>query len=532
MLINVSIMKGEVPRLKSHLLPDEAATVALDCQFSRGVVAPLHKDRYVVTLPNAPKTLFQYGNHWMAFESPVSAINNPMAQDEWQRVYWTGQGKPKVTAQDIALGTKVPNAWYDLGVPRPSQPPIIGSIDGSTGEDPPEGEPEFIDDEDRVYIQTYVTRFGEEGAPGEPSGAVVVERPGASVTVTLARPGSNTHNITHTRLYRSVSSNGVGDYMLVAELPISQETYIDSARSLNNAVLETWDYAMPDENMAGLCQMANGICAGFAGNEVMFSEAYLPYAWPESYRGTTAHDIVAITAIETSLVVVTKGYPYLFSGVTPSAVNGSKLNIEQGCVSADSLVVVNGVAMYASPDGIVAISGGSAQLVTEPLITREQWEQYNPSTIRAWSVEGQYVALYDGGGFVFDPRSQSFTQISNTWDCAFNDLERDELFIARGDRLYAWKGSDTPGTYCWQSKTFLIPIDAPLGCARIQADDPETIAVTFYADGVPVLAIAAGELDDQPFRLPSVRARKWSVAVSGAADIDRILLAHSMMELA
>ncbi|STC88951.1 Uncharacterised protein [Escherichia coli] len=40
--------------------------------------------------------------------------------------------------------------------------------------------------------------------------------------------------------------------------------------------------------------MANGIAAGFAGNEVMFSEAYLPYAWPEVNRHTTAEDIVAI----------------------------------------------------------------------------------------------------------------------------------------------------------------------------------------------------------------------------------------------
>ncbi|MBF4291510.1 hypothetical protein EAY50_26040, partial [Vibrio anguillarum] len=149
-------------------------------------------------------------------------------------------------------------------------------VDSSTGDNPPEGELPAYDDEDRLYIQTYVTRFGEEGAPGLPSVPVLIEKPGSTVTVQLAPMSVNTHNITHTRLYRSVSASGAGDYLLVAELPVSQTQYLDSARNVNGPPLETWDYDMADANMQGLCAMANGICAGFAGNEVMFSEAYLP----------------------------------------------------------------------------------------------------------------------------------------------------------------------------------------------------------------------------------------------------------------
>lgn len=157
-----------------------------------------------------------------------------MAQDPYQRVYWTGQDKPKVTAQDIATGAgTMPAAWYDLGVPRPSSKPIVTSVSVATGEEPPEGELPAYDDEDRLYIQTYVTRFGEEGAPGEASEPTLIEKPGSTVTVRLAAPGVNTHNITHTRLYRSVTSSGEGDYLLVAELPISQTQYIDAARDVN-----------------------------------------------------------------------------------------------------------------------------------------------------------------------------------------------------------------------------------------------------------------------------------------------------------
>ena len=43
-LIDIVTMRGMVPRIESHLLPDEAATLAQDCQFDRGSVAPLMQD--------------------------------------------------------------------------------------------------------------------------------------------------------------------------------------------------------------------------------------------------------------------------------------------------------------------------------------------------------------------------------------------------------------------------------------------------------------------------------------------------------
>lgn len=534
MRIEISTMKGEVPRLEPHLLPNEAATNATNCSFERGVISPLRADLNSATLPTANcKTLFMYSHaHWFTFNKLVSVIANPMAQDPYQRVYWTGQDKPKVTAQDIATGAGVmPAAWYDLGVPRPASKPMITNIDTTTGEEPPEGELPAYDDEDRLYIQTYVTRFGEEGAPGEASESRLIEKPGSTVTVQLAAPGVNTHNITHTRLYRSVTASGEGDYLLVAELPISQTQYIDAARDVNGPALQTWDYDMPDAGMQGLCSMANGICAGFAGNEVMFSEAYLPYAWNKANRGTTDDDIVAIAPIETSLVVATKGKPYLFSGVTPEMITGMRLNVEQACVSAQSLVVINGMALYASPDGLVAISTSSAVVVTEGIIDRESWQGFKPETIRAWASEGQYVAQYQGGGFIFDPSTQSFTRLTATWNAAFNYLQKDTLYIAQGSSLREWRRGLDSVPMVWQSKPFIVPINSTLTCARIDAEAPEQVSATFFADGEVIFTLGQGELTNAPFRLPSVRANTWQVRVEGSSKVKRILFADSLSEL-
>ncbi|CZF79736.1 hypothetical protein [Grimontia marina] len=534
MLIDITLMRGEIPRLKDHLVPNETASLASDTHFENGILAPLAASEPQGTLPRSAGRFHRYGEGWLMWDSPaIRVMESPVAQDPYQRVYYTGEGCPKVTAQDMALnGEGVgPSSSYDLGVPAPDSPPVVTHVDGSTGEDPPDGESPSYDDEDRVYIQTYVTRFGEESAPGEPSLSVLVERPGATVTVKLTQPLNNRHNITHTRLYRSATSTESSDYVLVAEVPISHSHYADRARNVNGPVIESWGYAPPPANMQGLCQMANGICAGFAGNEVMFSEAYLPYAWPSSYRSTTEHDIVGIAAIGTSLVVVTKGYPYLFEGVTPDAITGHKLDVEQSCVSAASLVVLKGTAVYASPDGLVVVGAEGASMLTDAIIDRDSWQAMAPDSLSAVAVEGEYVAQGSAGGFIYDPVSQSFTRLTETWDAAYVSLEQDVLMTLKGRELSAWKSADGHRSFVWRSKEFWTPMQAMLNCARIQSPEPEHLSVRVMANGVTVHVVEKGVLTGDAFRLPAVRAHRWQIEISGSAEVERIMMASSMEEL-
>lgn len=534
MLINIPLMKGEVPRIKSHLLSNEAATIAKNCKFNSGILTPLLESEFSETLSRSGvQTLFRYlDTYWLNWVDKVSVINSPIAQDQYERIYWTGQGKPKVAGQDVISGTNMPAAWYDLGVPAPTTAPIITNINTSTGSEPEDGELASYDDEDRLYLQTFVTAYGEEGPNGDPSSVVAIEKPGSTITILLCQPAAqNTHNVTKTRLYRSVTEDGEASYQLVAELPISQTVYYDSATDIDNAVLETENYTPPDEDMQGLTIMSNGICAGYAGNEVMFSEAYLPYAWNEEYRATTEHEIVGIVAIETSLVVATKGYPYLFSGVTPSMMTGTSMKVDQACVSADSIVSLNGLAVYASPDGLVAVSSSGAQVITTQVITRDQWQKFKPETLKGWSVEGMYVGMTDTIAFYFDPVSLSFVQLTRTWECAFNDLVTDQLYFVDGTDLYAWKAGSDNSELTWRSKSFLIPSGTMLTCAKITADHPELLVVTFYADDVEILTINKGLLTNNSFRLPAFRGKKIAVEVSGAYAVEQIQISSSMSEL-
>lgn len=531
-LIDIVTMRGMVPRVEDHLLPDEAATFARDCQFDRGSVAPLMQDKQCgVSLPTTPVSLFHYyGDHWFAWDKLVDVMRSPIAQDQYNRVYFTDGEFPKLTYDAIATsGSNKPTSWYRLGVPAPATPPNMQSVtppDGSKDDDP-------TDDETRFYVETYVTGLGEEGAPGPASGKVTITIPGSTVVVGLSPAPTSDSNITRRRLYRSVSGGGIADYLLVADLPIATVSYSDSKKDSElGPVLETYDYSMPPEKMRGICQMANGICAGFVGNAVLFSEPYLPYAWPEKYKLTTEHDIVAIAAIDTALIVGTKGYPYLFQGASPSSITGQKLSsVQQACVSACSMVALDGLVLYASPDGLVGVGADGGHLVTEGIITREQWQALRPDTLRAWYSEGKYVALTDSHGFVFDPKSGDLRWLSDRWDAAVPDMQLDALMLAKGAQLYQWRGGSVPLAMRWRSKEFVLPPGVRLGVARLMGESLSSVGFSLWLDGVKVFELAAGAVPDTAFRLPPLRGRRWQVEVTGTAAVERIVLGGSVAEV-
>lgn len=530
-LIDIVTMRGMVPRVEAHLLPDEAATLAQDCHFDSGVVSPILDDADTgAALPLTPKTIYRYGEHWFAWGKEVEVMRSPVAQDRYDRIYFTDGEYPKVTSQAIATGgANKPTAWYRLGVPVPATPPNVRAISppaGKKDDDP-------SDDETRFYVETYVTAYGEESAPGPASGKAVIVIPGSTVTVDLSPAPTNSSNITHRRLYRSVSGGGLADYLLVAELPIAQASFADSKQDAAlGPVLETYGYTMPPDGMRGICQMANGICAGFVGNAVLFSEPFLPYAWPDKYKLTTEHDIVAIAAIDTALIVGTKGYPYIFQGVSPSSVTGQKLAyVPQACVSGRSMVALDGVVLYASPDGLVGVGSDGGNLVTESIISRAQWQAMKPETMRAWYNEGKYVALTDTHGFIFDPKSGDFRWLSGRWDAAVPDMQLDALMLAKGSKVYRWQGGRTSKPMVWRSKEFVLPPGERLGCARVMSEEPDAIAFTLIVDGVLVFSLAAGEVPKTGFRLPPLRGRRWQVEVGGVAKVERVMLASSMAEV-
>ncbi|EDX0374306.1 hypothetical protein GTL21_005111 [Salmonella enterica] len=538
--IDIVSMHGEMPRVLPHMLPDGYSVLAKNCHFRFGVITPVSDDgKNEVTFGIKPETLFLYRQHkWFTWSGIVDAVRSPVAQDPYGRVYYTDGQYPKVTSAQIATSGSgpYPANSYRLGVPAPES-----AITCSVLNPPPvEGteEDDAKDDETRFYTQTFVTAYGEEGSPGPQSSELTVKQ-GGSVDLTMPPPPLQNSNITRRRIYRSVSGGGNADFLLVTELDTGVLSFHDDllAEQLGPA-LETWHYVMPPDNMTGLCMMANGIAAGFAGNEVMFSEAFLPYAWPDSYRQTTDDVVVAIAPIGTALVVATKGQPYLFSGVSPSNISGVKLPLMQACVSRQSMVVMDGFVLYAGTNGLVSVSGdGNALIATEKILSPEQWrDMFNPSSIKAYQYRGEYVARYtktDGSQavFIFNPQDMDIRHMSTTFDTAYNDTATDTLYLVKGRELSVSQGANTPLSLVWRSKTFIAQEGTSFSCLRIKAPYPERVGISVFADGQPVIQLPPGSLRRSVLKLPPVTGREWYLEVSGFGQVERVTLSTSMPEM-
>lgn len=604
--IDIVSMRGEMPRVLPHMLPDGYAALAQNCHFRFGVITPVSDDgKSGVTFDINPETLFLYSqNKWFTWQGMVDAVRSPVAQDPYGRVYYTDGQYPKVTSAQIATSGSgpYPTTSYRLGVPapesaitftvnEPQKKEITQSDPGPTPEQQAEeyrtkaleslndavdhnvaaaflegklranidkkaeqiaatpapsvsDTSSLVDDDDptdnetRFYTCTFVTAYGEEGPPGPQSLELTVKK-GGSADLTMQPPPLQHSNITRRRIYRSVSGGGNADFLLVTELDAGVLSFHDDllAEQLGPA-LETWHYVMPPDNMLGLCMMANGIAAGFAGNEVMFSEAFLPYAWPDAYRQTTTEDIVAIAPIGTALVVATKGEPYLFSGVSPSNISGAKLPLTQACVSRQSMVVMDGFVLYAGTNGLVSVDGsGNAVIATEKIISPEQWRgMFNPSSIKAYQYRGEYVARYtktDGGQavFIFNPQDMDIRHMSTTFDTAYNDTATDTLYLVKGRELSVSQGADTPLPLVWRSKTFIAQENTSFSCLRVKAPYPERVGISVFADGQPVIQLPPGALSGSVLKLPPVTGREWYLEVSGFGQIERITLSTSMPEM-
>lgn len=211
--------------------------------------------------------------------------------------------------------------------------------------------------------------------------------------------------------------------------------------------------------------------------------------------------------------------------------------------------------LYAGPDGLVAVSGGQGEVVTNGLISVKQWnDDFNPTTYRAFRHENTYVAFWSGGGFVYDPRAgeAALSTLDYTGDVrgGFMNPKDGELYVIVGNKIQKYRGSSTNKTLKWKSKQYVTPKPVSMGWVSVHAQAyPVTVRV--WADGTQIAVYSisyannvytqtvtvpsgasTGTLREPIMRLPAVVAQVWEVEVEGAVEIDEVCLAQSMDEIA
>lgn len=547
------LSKKVSPRLLPEDMAQNAQNVFLDSGRIEGIPTDVndpsesgntHPASHIST---TTRTIFKAtSSSWFTFTDDVDVIRSPIKEDTHGRFYFTGSGNfPKYTSlsSGVSGSGPYPTASFRLGLPTPGAFTAAPSVDNTSAAD-------GAALSSRAYLYTEITTFGEEGPPSEVTSADIVDAEnGATVTLTLPAATSGNYSIAKRRIYRT-DINGVFRFVkdvtgtsagttteAVTDDLLGEE--IESSDNLAPPDDTTSDH--PDGPMLGITTMPNGITAGFSGNTLLFSESFLPHSYPLANQLTTQEDIVAIASIASGLLVTTKGKPLMASGTDPSAMAMVEIDANLPCVNKRSLVDMGEYAIYSSPDGLVLASNSGIQLITEQILTRDQWQtEYYPSNVEAYEYEGKYIAFtFDGSdnstkkGFIFDPRGgkNAFVNLNFYATAGFNDRENDELYLVIDGTLKKFARGTTKRSYLWKSKEFFSNRPLSPGIAKVDAEAYNALTFKLFADGS--LKHTQTVANSDPFRLPGgYRGKVFEIQLEGTDIINEVCVYESPQEIA
>lgn len=456
---------GEMPKVIPRLLGDTFAQAAYNTRLDDGGLTPIRKRRFVQQLSGAPAkdygTIYLHNGEWLAWDGNVYAAPGPVATD---RLYVMGDGAPKMLVGGVT---------YPLAVPFPAT--ALTATLGGTVTPGASGTT-------RIYVYTYVTAFGEESEPC-PASPDVFWTPGQTTTLSgFAAPPAG-RNITLQRIYRAQTGKTGTQLYFIAERAASGANFVDNVSpELLQEQLPSVGWNAPPNDMTGLISLPNGMMAAFSGKELCFCEPYRPHAWPEGYRLTMDYEIVGLGAFASSIIVTTKGTPYIVNGTAPENMVSEKIEQNLPCINARGIVDLGYSVAYPSHDGLVLVTAGGATVATTRIFSRDDWLRLNPFGMVAGQYNGRYFTSYSYsdvngteyiGTFIMDlTGEQPFLIRSDVRASAmYYDVPTGQLYMLVDGSVYEWDALSEPSALLsWKSKLFVMPKPTNFGAILVESD--------------------------------------------------------------
>ena len=543
MLLSIDKWGGTEPKIKDQsLLPGNKSETSKNCRFDKGGLAPLYTDNPIqASTKKDAISLYVYYNegtrYFLTWNIDVDAVKAPVLNDQYNRIFFTENGQLKVTDKSLFNqgGTDLPMVSKYPSPPVPADAPVAvcNNVSGS--------DPTLI--QTRGYVYTLVNSYGEEG-PESPVSNLIDCYDGNQVDLSgIDISFDPMFDIQTKRIYRlNQTSTGTAQYQFVAEILIGDTSYSDTLLDDSlGKVLATAEWEGPPMGIKGIISLPDGGLAGFANNMICRSVPNYPYAWPVSYQKATDRNIVSLGAFGMTVVALTEGTPYLQIGNDPSNTSMERMDIGLSCMSKRGKIQWGEIVVYPSPEGLVAIGPGTAQVVTAEILAREDWlDLYNPSTITAFYWEAKYVGFYrdkqdNGAGFIFDFKTKDLIDL-NFWAYAgYSDLTDGTLYLLIDGNIVAFNQGSDYRSVDYRTKKYRFPMSA-FGVIKVIASAyPVSIDIIYYlkdrSGNIEPRAIMVSVETESPVRLPTFIVDTCEVEISGKSEITAVYLATTMEEI-
>jgi len=640
-VIDIDHFEGIIPRVEPQDLGKQQAQVAENVDLTSGALEPFMEPGFIQNLGSVNrKSIFLHNGEFLEFDEDVDFARFQTINDQFNRIYFTGNGAPKVrgtinnVTKETALGlpqptlrpTVTPQAqvattwvrsweyWYEEpdGTIKDRAPLIEGVdvIETTVGKvytvpaiPPPSGgvsaqaififsfsavnqdsadigslfptpsryssnttlnidgapatgslvtgatsvmtlsyntESGFFTVE-RTYTYTFVSEFGEEGPPAEFSIVTGIDPSEDAVIANMDISVGGDTCIVSKRIYRTVTdSDGLSLLRLVAEIPLAQVSFTDNLSDANieGDILPSFDpeipgsrWDSPPADLAGLVSHPGGFLAGFVGNTVYISEPGNPHAWPVRYQISVEYPIVALGVSINTICIMTTGIPFSLTGVIPTELVKDRYELRQSCLSKRGVADVNGIIMYPSPDGLVALHGVTGRIITESYYRRKNWQDLNPQTMIGAVHDNKYYGFTDVSSviFDFDERRSAFSTTTVKAQGLYSDVETDTLYLIQGGQITSWDSGTDRLQIRWLSKEFQLARNISWVAALLISESyPATYKV--YANGV--LKMTKTVTGNQIFKhIPMRPDINWEFEISGTNKITRLIIGASVDEV-
>ena len=459
MQITFSNFGGLTPRLSDHALGYAAATLAHDVNLRNGRLEPWLKNCTFAEAEEGAQSFHVYGCCSVSWTDIVTCAD---LSPDWGRFYIVGREGNSLEAVEFSCDCEP--TYYTGGVPAPEDAPTVSATE----------ECDRTADA-RVYVYTYVNKWGEESAPSLASSVIRVAD-GTSVTVSGFSDPPDDYGIESINLYRATTGwrspdgkaqNFLTSFLFVANFDTDTDSYTDSTQAIYlGAALETMDDRMPP-TLDGVVTVRDQIrLVGWRKNRIHMSEPLMPHNWPSVYDMTLDFNIVHMGELNQKLYVTTTSTPYIIditqTDITkaPPVISVDTALPDIGCHRANGAVMTPHGLFYASPIGVILLaSNGSWSVVTAKWFGEDEWRKLKPDTITMAYYEGYLFFSTEMGTFLLDVNRKVYENADNAHLVTLSDTpvacevsNTGALLILQDDEILVWTGGDEPREYIWQSR--------------------------------------------------------------------------------
>lgn len=418
--------------------------------------------------------------------------------------------------------------------------------------------------ESRLYVFTYVSEFGEEGPPSPPSEIIDVPSIGGIVNLTiedspwLAEQGGDRRYIEKARLYRQVSGSQSGVFLFAGEVnmttPNMEGTWSEQVSDEADPVdlgepLPSARWYPPPTGLEGVHLMPNGFMVGFKGNALYFSEPYLPHAWNPDYKKTVDNDILGIESFGNTLVIGTRGRPYLATGTDPASVSVRKLASFAPLEKPRAMVDAGIGVLYPSTVGMMLIGQSGIRNITEQTFDKRTWQSFLGALDRGifhddraiFFAPGEDPLVIDMNGDSADISRLTGAQYDISAACIYED---DLAMVRKNGGWYSlvqiFKTGATNQAFLWESGLVSAPYAMNVAAGQVFASGyPVTVRLShanLTQDGQPdydnMVERTYTVEGPEPFRLESdYLSREFRIAVESMHRVQEVVFSTSMGEL-